>query len=42
MNRIIGISGVAGSGNDTFFNLLSERVPCRKYSLADELKREVN
>jgi hypothetical protein len=42
MNRIIGISGVAGSGKDTFFNLLSERVPCRKYSLADELKREVN
>lgn len=42
MNKIIGISGVAGSGKDTFFNLLSEQVPCVKYSLADELKREVN
>ena len=24
MNTIIGISGVAGAGKDTFFNLLSE------------------
>ena len=42
MNTIIGISGVAGVGKDTFFNLLNERVPCRRYSLADELKKEVN
>ena len=42
MNTIIGISGVAGSGKDTFFNLLSARAPCKRYSLADELKREVN
>jgi hypothetical protein len=42
MNKIIGISGVAGAGKDTFFDLLSERIPCEKYSLADELKREVN
>ena len=42
MNTIIGISGVAGAGKDTFFNLLSERLPCKKYSLADELKKEVN
>jgi len=42
MNTIIGISGVAGAGKDTFFNLLSGRAPCKRYSLADELKREVN
>jgi len=42
MNKIIGISGVAGAGKDTFFDLLSERAPCKKYSLADELKRELN
>jgi hypothetical protein len=42
MNKIIGISGVAGAGKDTFFDLLSERIPCEKYSLADELKKEVN
>ena len=42
MNTIIGISGVAGSGKDTFFELLSARAPCRKYSLADELKKEVS
>jgi len=42
MNKIIGISGVAGSGKDTFYSLLSEVIPCTRYSLADELKREVN
>ena len=42
MNKIIGISGVAGSGKDTFFDLLSERIPCEKYSLAQALKKEVN
>tara|TARA_Y100000593_G_C4297460_1_gene331411 strand:+ start:243 stop:923 length:681 start_codon:yes stop_codon:yes gene_type:complete len=42
MNTIIGISGVAGSGKDTFYDLLSQRMPCHKYSLADELKKEVN
>ena len=41
MNKIIGISGVAGSGKDTFFEFLSERLPCKKFSLADELKEEV-
>ena len=42
MNKVIGISGVAGAGKDTFFDLLSERIPCEKYSLANELKREVS
>tara|TARA_R100000808_G_C2136039_1_gene144370 strand:+ start:213 stop:866 length:654 start_codon:yes stop_codon:yes gene_type:complete len=41
MSKIIGISGVAGSGKDTFFEFLSERLPCKKFSLADELKKEV-
>ena len=40
-NQIIGISGVAGSGKDTFYSLLSEVLPCSRFSLADELKREV-
>tara|TARA_B100000287_G_C20648548_1_gene786039 strand:- start:160 stop:807 length:648 start_codon:yes stop_codon:yes gene_type:complete len=40
--KIIGIAGVAGSGKDTFYELLSERIPCERYSLADELKKEVN
>jgi nucleoside-triphosphatase THEP1 len=38
---VIGISGVAGSGKDTFFSLLSDVVPCKRYSLAGELKEEV-
>jgi hypothetical protein len=41
-HKIIGISGVAGSGKDTFYELLSERIPCQRFSLADELKKEVN
>lgn len=42
MNKIIGISGVAGSGKDTFCDFLSARLPCERYSLATELKSEVN
>ena len=41
MNKVIGISGVAGSGKDTFYEFLSERLPCKKFSLANELKKEV-
>jgi len=41
MNKTIGLSGVAGCGKDTFFSLLSQHLPCTKYSLADELKKEV-
>jgi len=40
--KIIGLAGVAGSGKDTFFDLLSKEINCQRYSLADELKREVN
>lgn len=39
--NIIGIAGVAGSGKDLFFELLSEKVKCRRFSLGDELKSEV-
>jgi len=38
---VLGISGVAGSGKDTFFSILSAKIDCKRYSLADELKREV-
>jgi len=36
--RIIGITGIAGSGKDTFFTLLSRKIPFVRYALADELK----
>jgi len=42
MNKIIGISGVAGCGKDTFYSLLSEKILCERFSLADALKTEVN
>ena len=35
---VIGISGLAGSGKDTFFKLLSQRRPFKRFALADELK----
>ena len=38
----IGLSGVAGSGKDLFFTLLSQRVRCQRFSLADILKKEVS
>ena len=41
-NKIIGISGVAGSGKDLFFKLLSNLKKCRKISLAEALKKEVS
>jgi len=46
--KTIGISGVAGSGKDLFFNLLSKHlndvygVKCRKLSIAEALKKEVS
>jgi hypothetical protein len=40
VNQIIGVAGVAGSGKDTFYSLLSQSVPCKQFSLASTLKRE--
>ena len=37
---VIGLSGVAGAGKDLFFSLLSKKLNCRKFSLADALKIE--
>lgn len=40
---IIGICGVAGSGKDTFFELLNRNLPnVRRFALADSLKAELN
>ena len=38
--NIIGLGGVAGSGKDLFYSLLSQKVDVKRFSLADELKRE--
>ena len=35
---ILGLSGVASSGKDTFFSLLSQKLPFKRFALADELK----
>jgi len=35
---ILGLSGVANSGKDTFFSLLSQKLPFQRFALADELK----
>ena len=40
-HNIIGISGVAGCGKDTFFSLLSRKRDFRRLALADELKAEI-
>ena len=39
--KIIGISGVAGAGKDTFFELLQKKLNCKKVSIADALKKEM-
>ena len=39
---IIGLSGVAGSGKDTFYELLNEQMDCKRVAIADALKREAN
>jgi|10_taG_2_1085330.scaffolds.fasta_scaffold00617_14 hypothetical protein len=36
----IGVSGVAGAGKDLFFNILSKKMPVRRFALADKLKWE--
>ena len=38
----LGISGFAGSGKDTLYTLLSERINCKRVALADQLRREMN
>ena len=38
---IVGLSGVAGSGKDTFFSLLSKERNFRRLALADELKSSI-
>lgn len=35
---ILGLSGVASSGKDTFFSLLSQKLSFQRFALADELK----
>jgi hypothetical protein len=43
MNNVIGICGVAGSGKDTFLELLSKNLPnVKRFALADNLKAELN
>ncbi len=39
--KIIGISGVAGAGKDLFFEILSEKINCQRFALADELKSQI-
>jgi hypothetical protein len=43
MRRVIGLSGVAGSGKDTLFSLLALRNPkIKRFALADYLKKEMS
>lgn len=35
---IVGLTGLAGSGKDTFYSLLSKKLPFVRYAIADELK----
>ena len=37
---VVGLSGVAGAGKDLFFTLLSKKLNCQKFSLAEALKAE--
>lgn len=38
---VIGLAGVAGSGKDTFYSILSSKINAKRFSLADKLKEEV-
>ena len=38
---VIGLAGVAGSGKDTFYSILSSKIKAKRFSLADKLKEEV-
>lgn len=42
MKKILSISGICNSGKDTVFNLLSQRINCKRIALADSLRRELN
>ena len=39
--KIIGISGVAGAGKDFLFENLNKKIKCKRFSLGDELKKEI-
>ena len=39
---VIGLAGVAGSGKDTFYSILSSKINAKRFSLADKLKEEVS
>tara|TARA_A100001201_G_scaffold71499_1_gene65421 strand:+ start:1038 stop:1658 length:621 start_codon:yes stop_codon:yes gene_type:complete len=39
--KVVGISGVAGSGKDLFFEMLKKDLNCERFALADELKKEI-
>jgi hypothetical protein len=42
-NNVIGVGGLAGSGKDTFVNLLQSHIPnIQRFALADSLKSELN
>ena len=38
--KVIGISGVAGSGKELFYSLISKKINCKRFALADQLKEE--
>ncbi len=38
----IGIAGICGSGKDTLYSLLAQRINCKRVALADQLRRELN
>tara|TARA_Y100000310_G_scaffold330531_1_gene402364 strand:- start:3482 stop:4165 length:684 start_codon:yes stop_codon:yes gene_type:complete len=39
MKNVIGLSGLATSGKDLFFDMLSEEIKCKGFSLASALKQ---
>jgi hypothetical protein len=42
MSKVIGLSGLAGSGKDLFYQLLAQQLPnCKRFALADALKKEI-
>lgn len=40
-NKIIALTGTAAAGKDLMYELLAERIPCKRVALADELKHEM-